>query len=85
VIWEPVHAHRDNTGRLIYWRLVDENGRSVGAYSRHPEGFRAIRYLYRPGRVQNAGREELGVFSTWRAARRAVQRMANPDLETNRS
>lgn len=68
-VWEPVHQYTEGRGPIIYWRFVVD-GRQVGAYSRKPDGFRAL--LYRPHQTAL----ELGMFPTWREARRAVQRAA---------
>lgn len=73
--WEPVHARIDGTGGIVYWRLLDEDRRSLGAVSNHGRGkWHALVYLYEPGRKQNSGRRSLGEFPSWQAARRAVQR-----------
>lgn len=66
--WEAVHEKTNGTGKIMYWRLI-QDGAVVGAVSRKPEGWRALLYVSGPA-------QELGMHSTWRAARRAVERAA---------
>jgi hypothetical protein len=70
--WEPVHEKIDGTGKIVYWRLMQE-GHALGAVSRKPEGWRALLY---PADRTPGERRELGMHTTWRAARRAVEREA---------
>jgi hypothetical protein len=69
--WEAVR----DTGRgrrILYRRLVREDGSSIGAVSRKPEGVRAL--MYGPDRKRpHQERRELGHFATEREAMRRVE------------
>lgn len=70
-VWEPVRADSTNdSSRVVYWRLMRE-GVKLGAVSRKPEGWRALRYGA-PGLPKDYP-VELGFHPTQAKARRAVE------------
>lgn len=71
--WEAIRSR----GRIIYWRFATD-AVPGGAVSKRDSGWRALRYGPEP--TPHIGRRELGYFTTWQAARRAVENdvKANP-------
>lgn len=62
--WERVTSR----GTTVYWRLLDESGRSRGAVYRRDDGWRALLY----GKDTPTDNEDLGTYTMWQAARKRV-------------
>lgn len=73
-MWEPVHEYVNGRRKVVYWRLPGGPRKWAGAYARRSRSrWEAIGYPLDgrdPGPHVN---KALGVFPTWRQARRAVE------------